>query len=106
MSPEKMISRSLPPAGGKLCEAFDKLKTAKHDCASLFLLALNLVLLLCALRAVRLRRIQLPAQRTRQHPAGVLALFDRWVLPRDLRRQLYPPKARGGAQSAKQEHKI
>ena len=36
---------------------------------------------------------------------GVLALFDRWVLPRDLRRQLYPPKARG-AQSAKQEHKI
>ena len=37
---------------------------------------------------------------------GVLALFDRWVLPRALRRQLYPPKARGGAQSAKQEHKI
>lgn len=37
---------------------------------------------------------------------GVLALFDRWVLPRDLRRQLYPPKAHGGAQSAKQEHKI
>ena len=36
---------------------------------------------------------------------GVLALFDRWVLPRALRRQLYPPKARG-AQSAKQEHKI
>ena len=36
---------------------------------------------------------------------GVLALFDRWVLPRDLRRQLYPPKARG-AQSAKQEHKM
>ena len=36
---------------------------------------------------------------------GVLALFDRWVLPRDLRRQQYPPKARG-AQSAKQEHKI
>ena len=36
---------------------------------------------------------------------GVLALFDRWVLPRDLRRQLYPPKARG-AQSAEQEHKI
>ena len=36
---------------------------------------------------------------------GVLALFDRWVLPRDLRRQLYPPKAHG-AQSAKQEHKI
>ena len=36
---------------------------------------------------------------------GMLALLDRWVLPRDLRRQLYPPKARG-AQSAKQEHKI
>ena len=36
---------------------------------------------------------------------GVLALFDRWVLPRALRRQLYPPKARG-AQSEKQEHKI
>ena len=36
---------------------------------------------------------------------GVLALFDRWVLPRDLRRQLYPPKAHG-AQSAKQEHKM
>lgn len=36
---------------------------------------------------------------------GVLALFDRWVLPRALRRQLYPPKAHG-AQSAKQEHKI
>ena len=36
---------------------------------------------------------------------GVLALFDRWVLPRDLRRQLYPPKARG-AQSAKQAHKM
>ena len=36
---------------------------------------------------------------------GVLALFDRWVLPRALRRQLYPPKARG-AQSAKQEHKM
>lgn len=24
---------------------------------------------------------------------GMLALFDRWVLPRDLRRRLYPPKA-------------
>ena len=36
---------------------------------------------------------------------GVLALFDRGVLPRALRRQLSPPKARG-AQSAKQEHKI
>ena len=36
---------------------------------------------------------------------GMLALLDRWVLPRDLRRQLYPPKAHG-AQSAKQEHKI
>ena len=36
---------------------------------------------------------------------GVLALFDRWVLPRDLRRQLYPPKARG-AQSAEQAHKM
>jgi len=35
----------------------------------------------------------------------VLALFDRWVLPRDLRRQLYPPKTRG-AQSAKQAHRI
>ena len=32
---------------------------------------------------------------------GMLALLDRWVLPRDLRRRLYPPKAqRGGAQSA------
>lgn len=37
---------------------------------------------------------------------GVLALFDRWVLPRDLRRQLYPPKARGSAGSAEREHKI
>ena len=37
---------------------------------------------------------------------GVLALFDRWVLPRALRRQLYPPKARGGAGSAEREHKI
>ena len=36
---------------------------------------------------------------------GMLALLDRWVLPRDLRRQLYPPKAHG-AQSAKQEHKM
>ena len=24
---------------------------------------------------------------------GMLALLDRWVLPRDLRRRLYPPKA-------------
>ena len=37
---------------------------------------------------------------------GVLALFDRWVLPRALRRQLYPPKARGSAGSAEREHKI
>ena len=37
---------------------------------------------------------------------GVLALFDRWVLPRALRRQLYPPKARGNAGSAEREHKI
>ena len=51
---------------------FDRLKTAKHDRASLFLFcveSLHFVLLLCALRAARLRRIQLPAQVARQHPA-------------------------------------